>query len=109
MSNKALYSAALILAKTGIDAATSYTTVGTLPTTNRIETIIFTNNSIADIIISMDAGTTDHFFIPGGSTLGINYKELDLHFDPTVAIHYKNINSTTTNTNDRLVVQFIRS
>src|SRR3990167_4033107 len=96
MSNKALFSAQLVRTKTNIDADTAYTSIGTLPTINRVESIRMCNNSIADLFISMDAGTTDHFLIPGGSTLELNLKMLDLFLDVGTAIHYKNINSTTT-------------
>ena len=108
MANPALFSAALIIAKTALDAATSFTTIGTVPT-GHIASFVCVNNSIADITLSMDNGTTTHFLVPAGSIRGWNFTELNLRQSDSITIKYKNLNSTTTNTNDRLSFEFVRS
>ena len=108
MPNPLQFSAMLVLTKANIDAATSYTTVGTLPSVGIIQAIIFNNNSSADLYISMDNGTTDHFLVPAGVSKSINAREIDRTFDPSVGIKYKNVDSATVSANHRFTVEFLR-
>jgi hypothetical protein len=56
-----------------------------------------TNSTKADVVISLDAGTTDHFNIPGGTMSSIDLGALGGYADITTytAIHVKYDSATT--------------
>ena len=93
---KARYTTALSHATAAVDAASSYTTIGTIPA-EQLRIISFVNTSDVDILVSFD-GTNAHRRIPAGMVRDINYALVSMYHDGKndATIKFKKASGTAT-------------
>jgi len=94
MTRLARFSASLSHNSTAIDAASSYTTIGSVPY-GRISVMTVVNTSDVDIRVSMN-GTDDNFLIPAGSIRVFNWNSEGFFMDGTTDPKFKKVTGTPT-------------
>jgi hypothetical protein len=77
-----------------VDAASSYTTIGTMPAVDQIASIRYVNTTDVDVRVSYDSGTSDHTLIPAGTSYQVNFDMINMFLDDGETPQFKKDSGT---------------